>query len=71
MFLNGKKVIDSKYIENLIGNGLYVDGKTELTRLHKFSGKCYAPDFVSSSLSWRYQHILTNVYATYDDYENE
>lgn len=71
VFLNDKKVIDAEYIEHLIGNGLYVDGKMGLTRLHRFSGKCYAPDFVSTNLSWRYQHILTNVYATYDDYENE
>ncbi|XP_037042266.1 beta-1,4-mannosyl-glycoprotein 4-beta-N-acetylglucosaminyltransferase [Bradysia coprophila] len=71
VFLDDKKVIDPTYIEHLIGNGLYVDGKIGLTRLHRFSGKCYAPDFVSTGLSWRYQHILTNVYATYDDYENE
>lgn len=57
-------------MEHLVGNGLFVDGQMGLTRLHRFTGKCYAPDYVSN-LSWRYQHILTNVYATYDDYENE
>lgn len=59
-------IFDSANVETLIGNGLFVDGKMGLTRLHRFADKYYAPEFITNS-SWNYQGILTNVYATYDD----
>lgn len=60
------RAFDAAYVETLIGNGLFVDGKMGLTRLHRFADKYYAPEFVTNS-SWNYEGILTNVYATYDD----
>lgn len=54
------------YVEKLIANGLFVDGKLGLTRLHRFADKYYAPECVRNA-SWRYEGVLSNVYATYDD----
>lgn len=53
-------------VEQLIANGLFVDGKLGLTRLHRFADKYYAPECVRNA-SWRYEGVLSNVYATYDD----
>lgn len=58
--------IDTAYVESLIGSGLFVDGKLGLTRLHRFADKYYAPEYITNS-SWKYEGILSNVYATYDD----
>lgn len=66
LLLQKKSIVDSAYIERLIANGLYVDGKIGLTRLHKFADKYYAPDHITNS-SWKYESILTNIYANYDD----
>lgn len=62
----GQSQLDGEYVETLIANGLYVDGKLGLTRLHRFGDKYYAPDYVRNA-SWKYEHVLSNVYATYDD----
>lgn len=63
---NRIQTIDGAYIESLISNGLFVDGKLGLTRLHRFADKYYAPEYITNS-SWKYEGILSNVYATYDD----
>lgn len=71
VFLDHKKLIDSAYIETLISNGLFVDGKMGLQRLHRFVDKYYAPDHITNS-SWKFENLLTNIYANYDDdYANE
>lgn len=62
----GQTQLDGSYIESLIANGLFVDGQLGLTRLHRFADKYYAPDYVRNS-SWKYENVLSNVYATYDD----
>lgn len=64
--LNKKSHIDSYDIEKLIANGLYVDGKIILKRLHKFADNYYAPDHITNS-SWKYESMLTNIYVNYDD----
>lgn len=58
--------LDGSQVEKLIANGLFVDGKLGLTRLHRFADKYYAPECVRNA-SWRYEGVLSNVYATYDD----
>lgn len=67
------KLIDSSYVQRLISTGLFVDGKLGLHRMHRFSDKYYAPEYVTNS-SWKFDNLLMNVYATYDDddegYEN-
>lgn len=63
---NRIQTIDTAYVESLIGSGLFVNGKLGLTRLHRFADKYYAPEYITNS-SWKYEGILSNVYATYDD----
>lgn len=60
------KVIDSNYIQSLISAGLFIDQRTNLIRLHRYSDKYYAPDYVNGKGS-RYDFMLTNVYANYDN----
>lgn len=57
--------MDAAHIESLISAGVYVDGKLDLIRLHRYSDKYFAPDTVSQD-SHRYEPLLTNTYAHYD-----
>ncbi|XP_055302960.1 beta-1,4-mannosyl-glycoprotein 4-beta-N-acetylglucosaminyltransferase [Sitodiplosis mosellana] len=57
--------IDAPHIESLISAGVYVDGKLELIRLHRYSDKYYAPDALTKE-AWKYESLLTNTYAHYD-----
>lgn len=57
--------IDAPHIESLISAGVYVDGKLDLIRLHRYSDKYYAPDALTKE-SWKYESLLTNTYAHYD-----
>lgn len=59
-------VVDSNYVQSLISAGLFVDRRTNLLRLHRFSDKYYAPDSVCDK-NWKYQSMLTNMYAHYDN----
>lgn len=56
---------DSPYIESLISAGVYVDGKLDLLRQHRYSDKYYAPDSVTDA-AWKYESLLSNTYAHYD-----
>lgn len=58
-------IVDANYIELLISAGLFIDGKLNLIRLHRFSDQYYAPAFVTDT-SWKYESLLTNTYAHYD-----
>lgn len=66
IFLNNKQVIDSEYIQNLISNGLNIDGKMSLIKLHRFSDKYYLPQYVSNN-SWKFDNIVINLFASWDD----
>lgn len=59
------KQFDSIYAESLISAGVYVDGKLDLLRLHRYSDKYYAPNTVTDK-AWKYESLLTNTYAHYD-----
>lgn len=59
-------IVDSNYIQSLISAGLFVDRRTNLLRLHRFSDKYYAPDYVCDK-NWKYESMLTNMYAHYDN----
>lgn len=61
---------DSTSIESLISAGVYIDGKLELIRLHRYSEKCYAPNRVNRH-DLKYQSMLTNTYAHYDNVVDE
>lgn len=60
--------IDQAYIEDLIENGVYIDGKTQLYRAHKYRDNYFAPKFVNNN-NWKYDFLLINFYSKMDYYE--
>ena len=61
------ETIDIPYIENLIENGIYLDGKTVLTRSHRFNDNHFAPSYAIVN-SWKYDHLLVNMFSKLDYY---
>lgn len=61
-----RQVIDAGFVENLVSNGLFVDGKMHLVKLHRYSEKYFSPDYVNEN-SRRFDNILTNIFARWDD----
>lgn len=59
--------IDGAYIEELIENGVYVDGKTELHRARRYQEPYYAPNYVLK-YDWKYDFLLINLYSKLDYY---
>lgn len=69
-FSSAKKKIDADYIQGLIVNGLYVDGKSGLTQLRRYQEKYFCPDYVTQT-SWKFDNLLINIFAKWEeDYEN-
>lgn len=60
--------IDNSYIEDLIENGVYIDGKTELKKAHKYQDTYFAPKFVMEH-DWKYDFLLINFYSKADYYD--
>lgn len=58
--------IDSNYIQNLIARGLYVDGKLGLNRIHRYSDKYYAPEYVERN-GRKFDNILSNIFLNFND----
>uniref|UniRef100_A0A1B0FNZ3 Beta-1,4-mannosyl-glycoprotein 4-beta-N-acetylglucosaminyltransferase n=1 Tax=Glossina morsitans morsitans TaxID=37546 RepID=A0A1B0FNZ3_GLOMM len=59
--------IDIAYLQQLIATGVYLrDGKTQLLRVYRFRDKYFAPLYVSDQ-SWKYGHLLINIYESLDD----
>ena len=58
-------VIDVKFLEELIGDGRYIDGKTDLLRNHEERESYYSPNFVANN-SWKYDSLLINFYNKID-----
>ncbi|KAK9875736.1 hypothetical protein WA026_009533 [Henosepilachna vigintioctopunctata] len=63
-----KGIIDASYIEDLIGNGLYIDGKTELERSRKYQDSYFAPNYVLEN-SLQFDYLQINLYTKLDYYE--
>lgn len=63
-----KHIIDSNYIEELIENGVYIDGETQLTRGHRYNENYFAPSFVCDN-SWKFDYLLINMYSKLDYYQ--
>lgn len=59
--------IDTTYVEELIENGVYLDGKTELLRSRRYQELYYAPDYVLQ-FDWKYDFLLINLYSKLDYY---
>ncbi|XP_037929572.1 uncharacterized protein LOC119664087 [Teleopsis dalmanni] len=63
--------IDVTYIQKLIANGIYVDGKSQLLKMRRYSDKYFAPNYAEEN-SWKYGNLLVNLYETLDeDIEDE
>ncbi|CAH1174201.1 unnamed protein product [Phaedon cochleariae] len=60
--------IDSSFVEDLIENGVYMDGKSELWKAHKYHDNYFAPKFVLEH-DWKYDFLLVNFYSKLDYYE--
>ncbi|KAI8125056.1 4-mannosyl-glycoprotein 4-beta-N-acetylglucosaminyltransferase, Beta-1 [Lucilia cuprina] len=59
--------IDAAYVQQLISTGIYLkDGKTQLQKVRRFSDKYYAPHYASEQ-SWKYGHLLINIYESLED----
>lgn len=70
IFLSHKGPITTEHIQNWIVNGVYVDGKQNLVMLRKYQEKYYSPDFVALH-SWRFDNLIINIFAKWEeDYED-
>lgn len=62
-----KPVINIEYIQNLIQQGLYIDGKLELIKLrHYQDSKYFTPESVARN-RWKFDNIVTNFFSSWDD----
>ncbi|KAI4476389.1 hypothetical protein M0802_014877 [Mischocyttarus mexicanus] len=62
-----EKRIDVPFIEDLIGSGLWIDGKTNLLRVSKSHDLYFAPETVLNN-TWKYDWLIENFYAKLDYY---
>ncbi|XP_043277697.1 beta-1,4-mannosyl-glycoprotein 4-beta-N-acetylglucosaminyltransferase [Venturia canescens] len=61
------KNVDVPYVEELIGTGLWHDGKTNLLRAYKSRDSYFAPETVLTN-TWKYDWLVDNFYAKLDYY---
>ncbi|XP_063222318.1 beta-1,4-mannosyl-glycoprotein 4-beta-N-acetylglucosaminyltransferase [Bacillus rossius redtenbacheri] len=59
------KVVDSRYVEDLIGTGIWLDGKTPLLRCYRHRDPYFAPEYVMNN-TWMYDSLITNFYSDID-----
>ncbi|XP_015601178.1 beta-1,4-mannosyl-glycoprotein 4-beta-N-acetylglucosaminyltransferase isoform X2 [Cephus cinctus] len=62
-----EKNIDVPFVEDLIGTGVFLDGKTNLLRAYKSRDPYYAPETVLNN-TWKYDWLVENFYAKLDYY---
>ncbi|CAL7945259.1 unnamed protein product [Xylocopa violacea] len=62
-----EKTIDVPFIEDLIGSGLWLDGKTNLLRVSKSRDLYFAPETILNN-TWKYDWLVENFYAKLDYY---
>lgn len=63
-----RQKVDSNYIEELIENGVYIDGKIQLIKARKYQDSYFAPKYVNEH-DWKYDFLLINLYSKLDYYE--
>ena len=63
-FLN-HDLIDEKYLEQIIGDGIYIDGKTQLINNYEGKDNYYAPEYVVQHY-WKYSNLMINLYNKAD-----
>ena len=62
-----EETIDVPFIEDLMGSGLWLDGKTNLLRVSKSRDLYFAPETILNS-TWKYDWLVENFYAKLDYY---
>lgn len=62
-----EKNMDVPFIEDLIGGGIWLDGKTNLLRASKSREPYFAPEIVLNE-TWKYDWLVENFYAKLDYY---
>lgn len=62
-----KTSIDVPFVEDLIGSGLWLDGKTGLLRVSKSRDSYFAPETILNN-TWKYDWLVENFYAKLDYY---
>ncbi|KAG5314582.1 MGAT3 acetylglucosaminyltransferase, partial [Acromyrmex insinuator] len=62
-----EKTIDVPFVEDLIGSGLWLDGKTNLLRVSKSRDSYFAPETILNN-TWKYDWLVENFYAKLDYY---
>lgn len=63
----GGKIVDVPFVEDIIGGGLWIDGKTNLLRSYKSRETYFAPSVILNE-TWKYDWLLENFYAKLDYY---
>lgn len=64
---NKNGLVDESYVQYLITNGIFVDGRTKLTKLHMSDyDKYYAPMYALKNL-WRFNDLLVNVFLSFNN----
>lgn len=65
--INSEAIIDISYIEELIGMGMWLNGKTSLLRVHRSQDVYFAPEVVLNN-SQKFDWLLQNFYVKLDYY---
>lgn len=65
--LRFEKNADVPFVEDLIGTGVWLDGKTNLLRAYKSRDPYFAPETVLAN-TWKYDWLVDNFYAKLDYY---
>lgn len=64
---NKNGLVDEYLVQYLITNGIYVDGKTQLIKLHKSEfDKYYAPENALKN-PWKFNDLIVNVFLSFDN----
>ncbi|XP_057341365.1 beta-1,4-mannosyl-glycoprotein 4-beta-N-acetylglucosaminyltransferase [Microplitis mediator] len=64
---DGTKNLDVVFIEDLIGGGVWIDGKTNLLRAYRSRESYFAPETVIAN-AFKYDWLVDNFYAKLDYY---
>jgi beta-1,4-mannosyl-glycoprotein beta-1,4-N-acetylglucosaminyltransferase len=66
-----KPTINIEFVENLIHQGIWIDGKTQLKKIRPYDDtKYFVPESVAKN-RWKFENLVTNFYASWDDPDND
>lgn len=66
-----KPVINIEFVQNLIQQGIYIDGRTQLKKIRPYDNtKYFVPESVAKH-RWKFENLVTNFYASWDDPDSD